>query len=297
MNINASTIIVDAEFRDLIPPLTPDEREGLEADILCDGCLDRLKIWHTEEGDVLIDGHNRKEICDRHGFPYETESIPGLESRDDVKKWIIQHQRHRRNLNETQRAMLAGMLADVERGGGRGNQYTGGKVQICALTQDKVAEQFNVSRRSVQHARKVHERGIPELTRLVTAGKASVSAAAEVARLPQERQREIVAGGPEAVQEASRNLRQSDEDYTAGDAVPETVIPDAAALVASELVMSADGLYPCGHCGGAAEAKQDFDIFNGARYYVICNGEGCNIQTPMLKSREEVIAIWNRRGN
>ena len=210
--------------------------------------------------------------------------------------------------------MLAGMIADIERGGDRGNQYTGGKVPIGTLASSSV-EAFNVSTRSVKRARAVREHGIPELTRLVTAGKASVSAAAEVARLPQERQREIVAGGPEAVQEASRNLHQSDEDYTAGDAVPEasrnlrqsddddlagdtvpeTVIPDAAALVDAELQMSADGLYPCGHCGGAAEAKQDFDIFNGARYYVICNSEGCNMQTPMLKSREEVIAIWNLR--
>ena len=228
------------------------------------------------------------------------------------------------------------MIADIERGGDRGNQYTGGKVPIGTLASSSV-EAFNVSTRSVKRARAVREHGIPELTRLVTAGKASVSAAAEVARLPQERQREIVAGGPEAVQEASRNLHQSDEDYTAGDAVPEasrnlrqsddddlagdtvpetsrnlrqsddddlagdtvleTVIPESAASVASELVMSEDGLYPCGHCGGAAEAKQDFDIFNGARYYVICNGEGCNMQTPMLKNRDEVIAIWNRRSN
>jgi hypothetical protein len=85
MNTNASTIIIDPEFRDLIPPLTPDEHEGLEADILRDGCLDCLKIWRTGEGDYLIDGHNRREICDKHGFPYETESIPGLESREDVK--------------------------------------------------------------------------------------------------------------------------------------------------------------------------------------------------------------------
>lgn len=292
MNANASTIIVDAEFRDLIPPLTPDEREGLEADILRDGCLDRLKIWHTEEGDVLIDGHNRKEICDRHGFPYETESIPGLESRDDVKRWIIQHQRHRRNLAENQRAMLASLLTNLEHGQRKAVAPIG-----ATHTQTDAAEVFNVGRRSVQRARVVREQGIPELTRLVTEGKVSVSAAAEVARLPQERQREIVADGPEAVQEASRNIRQSDDDEMAGDTAPETVVPEPSAPVASELVMSEDGLYPCGHCGGEAEAKRDFDIFNGVRYYVICTGKGCNIQTPMLKNREDVIAIWNRRSN
>ena len=59
MNAIATGIIIDDEFRDLIPPLTPDERDGLEADILREGCLDAIKTWRTEDGDIVLDGHNR----------------------------------------------------------------------------------------------------------------------------------------------------------------------------------------------------------------------------------------------
>ena len=60
---------IDPEFKALIPPLTPDERAGLEASILTEGCRDALIVW----GDILIDGHNRYEICTKHNIPYKFE--------------------------------------------------------------------------------------------------------------------------------------------------------------------------------------------------------------------------------
>jgi len=285
-------IIIEEEFRDLIPPLTPDELAGLEADILQDGCLDALKVWDTPDGPVLIDGHNRKAICDKHGFPYETEFIPGLETREDVKRWMIQHQRHRRNLNEAQRAMLADILATMEPGD---NQYTSEDAPIGATTSQSVAaELFNVGRRSVQRAKCVRENGIPELTQMVTAGQVSVSAAAEVAKLPEDRQREIVAGGADAVQEASRHMhsKQDTEDSLEDAPVP---LKQTKPEPVSAPQMSEEGIVYCGHCGSPAKAVKDFDIFQGVRYYVICLNDDCAIQTPLRKKREEVIDIWNRR--
>jgi len=287
-------IIVDEEFSDLIPPLTPDEFAGLEADILQDGCLDALKVWDTPDGPVLIDGHNRKAICDKHSFPYETEFIPGLETREDVKRWMIQHQRHRRNLNETQRAMLAGMLARVERGGDHGNQYTGGKSPIGEMPQAEAAKIFNVGKRSVERACKVREYGIPELTQMVTAGQVSVSAAAEVAKLPEDQQREIVAGGPDAIQEASRQMHSKQDTKDPLDDEPIS-LEQTEQKTAPAPQMSEEGILYCGHCGSPAKAVKDFDIFQGVRYYVICQNEDCSIQTPLRKKREEVIDIWNRR--
>lgn len=73
-------IVIDREFRDLIPPLMPEEYEGLERSIVADGCRDALVLW----GDILIDGHNRYEICESHGIPYQTTQ-KAFESRDDAK--------------------------------------------------------------------------------------------------------------------------------------------------------------------------------------------------------------------
>ncbi len=99
-----SAFIVDEEFHGLIPPLTDEERRGLEENLLTDGCLDPLIVW--AERKILLDGHNRKEICDRYGIDYGVREIR-LPSRDDATKWIIAHQFGRRNLTPYQRAELA----------------------------------------------------------------------------------------------------------------------------------------------------------------------------------------------
>jgi hypothetical protein len=71
--------------------------------------------------------------------------------------------------------MVADRLAQLPKGGDRGNQYTGGKVQYCTLPQGDAADMLNVSRRAVVDARKVRERGIPELTQLVDNGQATAA--------------------------------------------------------------------------------------------------------------------------
>ena len=61
-------MIIDPEFKALIPPLVPEELAQLEANILADGCRDPLVTWRG----ILIDGHNRFEICSRHGLEFQT---------------------------------------------------------------------------------------------------------------------------------------------------------------------------------------------------------------------------------
>ena len=53
---------IDPEIRQLIPLLTTEERSGLEASLKADGCRDALVVW--AEKHILLDGHNRFEICD-----------------------------------------------------------------------------------------------------------------------------------------------------------------------------------------------------------------------------------------
>jgi len=38
-------IIIDPEFKSLIPPLATEEYSGLEASVISDGCRDALKLW------------------------------------------------------------------------------------------------------------------------------------------------------------------------------------------------------------------------------------------------------------
>ena len=54
-------LIVDPEFRDLIPPLDPDEYTTLENNIVNDGFSPAYPII-TWRG-IIIDGHNRYSVC------------------------------------------------------------------------------------------------------------------------------------------------------------------------------------------------------------------------------------------
>ena len=100
---------VDQEFHDLIPPLTGDERKLLEESLLKEGCRDALIVWDG----LLLDGHNRLEICERHNIPYTTKEVAGVNTREDAKLWIIRNQLARRNLTPFQRAELALKLKPV----------------------------------------------------------------------------------------------------------------------------------------------------------------------------------------
>jgi hypothetical protein len=64
--------------------------------------------------------------------------------------------------------------------------------QNCAVSQTDAAERMAVSRRTVQSARVVQERGTPELSRAVDSGKMPVSVAARLTKATPEKQREVV---------------------------------------------------------------------------------------------------------
>ena len=113
-------MIIDEQFRTLIPPLTDDEFSRLEESILKDGIRDKLVVW----GETLIDGHNRYRIATKHGLAYETVQ-KDFESREHALNWIISNQLGRRNLNPNQIAYLRGKRYETEKviSAFKGNQY------------------------------------------------------------------------------------------------------------------------------------------------------------------------------
>jgi phage N-6-adenine-methyltransferase len=98
-------VIIDDEFQSLIPPLTDEELTGLEENLLRDGCIDPLIVW--AEQCILLDGHNRKAICDRYGIDYELHTV-SLPDRAAAADWIDTHQLGRRNLSLEQMSLLRG---------------------------------------------------------------------------------------------------------------------------------------------------------------------------------------------
>ena len=90
---------LDEEFRDLLPPLHPEDFEQLEKSILADDCRDALVIW--KEKRILVDGYNRYAICTIHGIPHRIE-LKSFKDRDAVMDWMIENQKSRRNMTKFQ---------------------------------------------------------------------------------------------------------------------------------------------------------------------------------------------------
>ena len=95
-------MIIDEEFKSLIPALKDEEYNGLEQSILAEGCRDALVCW----GDILIDGHNRYKICLEHNVSFDTVQKE-LADRNEALLWIIDNQLSRRNINAYERTRLA----------------------------------------------------------------------------------------------------------------------------------------------------------------------------------------------
>lgn len=183
---------IDPEFQALIPPLTPDERQRLEDSILADGCRDALLAWDG----VLIDGHNRKEICEAFGKPYRVEEVECADRLEAMIR-IRQIQAARRNLTDDQRAMNAAALADLmsektkrERAKNAAESLHGKKppcLENASVTKHPkenkkersrtvAARSAGTSERKVQQAQQVRKKS-PELARKVEQGKVKLAAA------------------------------------------------------------------------------------------------------------------------
>ena len=114
---------IDSQFKSLIPPLLPGEREQLEQNILeSRKCYDPIILW---EG-VIIDGHNRFEICIKHGIEFQIEEM-SLSSREEAVAWILDNQLSRRNLNDAARIEIALLKADMLREKAQRNLTHGGR--------------------------------------------------------------------------------------------------------------------------------------------------------------------------
>lgn len=155
-------IVIDQQFKSLIPPLSADEFGLLESSILAEGCRDPLVVWNG----VLVDGHNRHEICTRHGLPFRTVD-KAFSDREAAMDWIDANQLGRRNLTPDAFKLLLGRrYLRVKQKQGTNNQHVQArseKPQIGgfhsgqpkpASTAATLANQHGVSKNTVERAAK-----------------------------------------------------------------------------------------------------------------------------------------------
>lgn len=116
---------IDPEFKALIPKLRKSELLQLESNLMTDGCREPIITWNG----IIVDGHNRYELCHRHGIPFRIQEME-FDCREAVIAWICSNQLGRRNISEETRKYLIGIQYSTEKiaagkRNSRGvNQYT-----------------------------------------------------------------------------------------------------------------------------------------------------------------------------
>jgi ParB-like chromosome segregation protein Spo0J len=110
-------IVTDDRLRHLLPRLSEEERAALERKILRDGCTDPLACYIRDGSLVLVDGHHRYEICQRHKLPFKTAVIE-IRNIEQAQAWILEHARGRRNLTPVARRFVRGRSYNLQRAQG-----------------------------------------------------------------------------------------------------------------------------------------------------------------------------------
>ena len=117
------------ELAELLPPLSGEQLAALEKDILQNGCYAPIIV---NEDLVVVDGHNRQQICTRHDLPYKM-AVFAFDDLLEAKQWALDTQKGRRNLDKWELGKIALKLrpeiearAKANQGARTGNQYESG---------------------------------------------------------------------------------------------------------------------------------------------------------------------------
>ena len=214
-------IVVNEELKAYIEPLTPDEHEALERSILAEGCRDALVLW----GDVLVDGHNRYGICQKHGLPFQTVQNPRFQSMEDVHLWMIDQHLGRRSVSDFQRGVLALRKREImaERKARAATATETAEATPAAdvpeaaaalpapdplNSREAIAKAARLSSSQVVMIEKIQKQAAPELVAAVKSGTISINAAAAVATLPAEEQVAAAVAGKDELKQAAKRVRE-----------------------------------------------------------------------------------------
>ena len=190
--MDAEDLVIDPDLERLIPHLSDDEKEMLEASILEEGCREPLYVWNR----TILDGHNRYRICKRHGIPFQTREAP-VSSEDEAIVWICINQMGRRNISDETRHYLIGKRYEAEKRigsmnpSGR-NQYSAKEVapsmeeqpkpaHKARYTATKVGKEYGLGHNAVEkygkYARNIDVIGqaSPELSNRLLSGELYIS--------------------------------------------------------------------------------------------------------------------------
>lgn len=173
---------IEKQFEELLPPLTDEEFRQLEENILRDGIRDPLVVWKTPSGnEVLVDGHNRLKIAEKHHLEYKTIEMR-FDGFDDVKLWIFRNQTGRRNLKSFKDVELTIQLKPAIQAEAKKRKSAGGNTSgVGRLKSDEpfrtdkeLGKLAHVGKSTVREVEYVLQNGSDETKELARSDKISI---------------------------------------------------------------------------------------------------------------------------
>jgi hypothetical protein len=230
-------IVVNEQLKAYIDPLTSDEHDALERSLLSEGCRDALVLW----GDVLVDGHNRYGICQKHGIAFNTLQSTLFKSMDDVHLWMIDQHLGRRSVSDFQRGVLAlrkreilaTQTSDVAPQSAPAEEAVPQPAPM--KSRDDLAKAARLSSSQVVMIEKIQKQAAPEVVAAVKSGVISINAAAAVATLPEHEQIAAAQGGKELLQQAAKRVRETKKRAAPTDDAPNSTAALKARIAELEL--------------------------------------------------------------
>lgn len=177
-------------YADLFPMMSPAERDALRESVRESGLLQPIVVM----GGQILDGRNRYSVCVELGIEPWTVEFTGT----DPLRHVLALNASRRQMNETQRAMVAARLANMK-SGDPDSQRHGGQICPPSVSLEDAAKMLGVSRRSAVSARKIINETAPEVVAACDAGTLKLNAALK--KLQAKPQTEVDADNSRAIQQ------------------------------------------------------------------------------------------------
>ena len=122
-------LTINETIRRALIPLRDDERHLLEQSVIAEGIRDPLVVWRRDDELILLDGHHRYDLAQKHGLEFSTVEME-FDDATDAVQWVLQNQLARRNLTDEQRALIIGRLYNqvkqktLQRFSGHGEKFS-----------------------------------------------------------------------------------------------------------------------------------------------------------------------------
>ncbi len=201
------------ELAGLLPPLTEEQLTALEADLLKNGCYSPIIV---NENLVIIDGHNRQMLCEKHGIPYKM-AVFSFEDMLEAKQWALDTQKGRRNLDKWELGKIALRLKPDIEARARANQSAAGgdkfgeKPLSATLpeavssvdTRKELADTVGLGERTMGKVMQIDENAPSAVKEALDSGDLSINQGYNITRqvqeLPEEEREEAAAQAVELV--------------------------------------------------------------------------------------------------